>query len=114
MVLVWRITDNSPNSPNFPCQTFPLYGNTLYVIVITWTQLPLMYTQRLRVQQSRHLETLSFLIKLSYNNLVRTHLAMVQLGCNMVNNGSKLMGLLKGIVRQYGSRAIVMISLAVK
>ena len=73
-----------------------------------------MYTQGLRVQQSRHLETLSFLIKLSYDNLVTIQLVMVQLGCNMVNNGSKLMGLLKGTVHQYGSRAIVMISMAVK
>ena len=30
MVLVWHITDDSPNLPNFPpCQTFPLYSNKI-------------------------------------------------------------------------------------
>ena len=43
-----------------------------------------------------------------------TDIAMVQLDYNMVNNGFKLMGLLKGTVHRYGSCAIMVISLAVK
>ena len=72
MVLVWRIMDDLPNSPNFPPrQTFPLYGNIKKAVQDIADEIK--FTNSITMDSARSIEEIKNLCKFAKKRGVETY-----------------------------------------